>query len=53
MRKPGKQIGLANLRAEGKWRCSTCKQANEAEMDACGRCKDPKTVMVEKKVPAQ
>ena len=52
MRRPGKQIGLANLKAEGKWRCATCKQANEAHMEACGRCRDPKKVMVEKRLPA-
>ena len=25
MRGPGKKIGVANLKAEEKWRCATCK----------------------------
>ena len=50
MRGPGKQIGLSNLKDEGKWRCATCKQANDKELEACMRCKDPKKVLIEKKV---
>ena len=52
MRGPGKTIGLADLRGEGKWRCITCKQANETDMEACKRCGDPKKAMVEKRLPA-
>ena len=48
MRGPGKKIGLANLKSEEKWRCATCKQANDNSLDACIRCKDPKKVLVEK-----
>ena len=51
MRGPGRQLGVANLKSEGKWRCATCKQANEAEAEACVRCKDPKKVLIEKKLP--
>ena len=51
MRGPGRQLGVANLKSEGKWRCATCKQANEAEAESCVRCKDPKKVLIEKKVP--
>ena len=52
MRGPGRQIGLTNLKAENKWRCATCKQANDAELDTCMRCRDPKKVLVEKSAAA-
>lgn len=52
MRGPGKKIGVANLKAEAKWRCATCKQANENTLDACMRCRDPKKVLIEKALPA-
>ena len=52
MRKPGRSIGHADLKSEGKWRCATCKQANEAHMESCGRCRDPKKVLIEKIAPA-
>ena len=31
-----------------KWRCATCKMANEADATACTRCKDEKKVLIEK-----
>ena len=50
MRGPGKKIGVANLKAEEKWRCATCKMANDNSLDACGRCHDPKRILIEKKL---
>ena len=49
MQKPGKKIGMADLNSENKWRCATCKQANDQDLEACIRCKDPKKVLIEKK----
>ena len=49
MQKPGKKIGMADLNSENKWRCATCKQANDQDLEACARCKDPKKELVEKK----
>jgi len=50
MRGPGKRIGVAELKKEGKWRCATCKMANEAGAEECVRCHDPKKVLIEKAV---
>ena len=52
MRGPGKQLGsISNLKSEAKWRCATCKQANDNDLDSCARCKDPKRILIEKKAP--
>ena len=51
MRSPGKKIGLVNYKEEGKWRCATCKMANDDSLEACGRCRDPR-VHLKDKVPA-
>ena len=49
MRSPGKKIGLVNYKEEGKWRCATCKMANDNSLEACGRCRDPRINLMEKK----
>ena len=47
----GKSLAaLQNLHSENKWRCATCKQANEQTAKACIRCRDPKRVLVERPV---
>ena len=47
----GKSLAaLQNLRSENKWRCATCKQANEQTAKACVRCRDPKKVLIERPV---
>ena len=42
----GKAIG--GLGDPNKWRCKVCKMANEKQASACVRCKEPKTVLIEK-----
>ena len=49
MRQAGKKIGNVNYKEEGKWRCATCKMANDNEMETCVRCKDPRRHLIEKK----
>ena len=52
MRSPGKKIGLVNYKEEEKWRCATCKMANDNSLEACGRCRDPRVNLMEKRPPA-
>ena len=46
----GVKIGgsTAQRKDMGKWRCATCKMTNEGDAEVCSRCKDEKTVLVEK-----
>ena len=52
MRGAGKKIGSVNYKEEEKWRCATCKMANDNELQACVRCKEPRRHLIEKKQPA-
>lgn len=35
----GKMVGGIGDKS-GKWRCKICKFSNDAELDACGMCKE-------------
>ena len=48
MRGPGKKIGIVNYKAEEKWRCATCKMANDNSLESCARCKDPRKALNDK-----